>query len=281
MAELVLARRNAVVKRRAKLLKGLAAVPGAPGASAGIVIAEGDSWFDYPFNDILKDLEDNHGYDVESVANRGDRIEDMAYSGGQLDNFTRRIDKVLRNGYMPKAILISGGGNDIAGPELAIMLNHANSSIAGLNEQIVAGVVDARLADAYVTLLTAVTRICEARVGRKIRILLHGYDRPVPDGRGVLGGAWILPGPWLEPGFRHKGYADMPARIELMGCLIDRFNAMLVAISRRPDFKHVEFVDLRETLSAGTDYRRWWANELHPTERGFTAVSAKIAAAIG
>ena len=32
-----------------------------------VLIAEGDSWFDYPFHDVLRILEDHHGYDVESV----------------------------------------------------------------------------------------------------------------------------------------------------------------------------------------------------------------------
>jgi hypothetical protein len=86
-------------------------------ASAGVVIAEGDSWFDYPFHDILSDLEDNYGFDVESVAHRGDTIEDMAYSGGQLDDFSRLVEKVLRIGVLPRAILLSGGGNDVAGDE--------------------------------------------------------------------------------------------------------------------------------------------------------------------
>ena len=49
-----------------------------------MLVAEGDSWFDYPWQDVLRMLEDRHGYDVESVAHKGDRIEDMAYSGGQL-----------------------------------------------------------------------------------------------------------------------------------------------------------------------------------------------------
>ena len=36
--------------------------------TAGVLVAEGDSWFDYPFTDVLSELEDRHGYDVESVA---------------------------------------------------------------------------------------------------------------------------------------------------------------------------------------------------------------------
>lgn len=53
-------------------------------------------------------LEDEHGYDVESVAHKGDRVEDMAYSGGQLEDFARTIEKLLRRSVVPKAILLRG-----------------------------------------------------------------------------------------------------------------------------------------------------------------------------
>src|SRR5713226_4614239 len=35
--------------------------------TAGTLVAEGDSWFDYPFTDVLRLLEDQYAYDVESV----------------------------------------------------------------------------------------------------------------------------------------------------------------------------------------------------------------------
>jgi hypothetical protein len=51
----------------------------AAAASIGVLLAEGDSWFDYPLEDVLSALE-LRGYDVESVAHMGDLIEDMAYA---------------------------------------------------------------------------------------------------------------------------------------------------------------------------------------------------------
>ena len=77
--------------------------------TAGVLVAEGDSWFDYPFNDVLSELEDRFGYDVESVAHKGDPIEDMAYASGQLDGFARLLEKILARGTPLKAILLSGG----------------------------------------------------------------------------------------------------------------------------------------------------------------------------
>jgi hypothetical protein len=294
-ARKVLKRRSAALRRRAAAVRKprgaqramrptavderLRRAVGGP-ATAGVLVAEGDSWFDYPFNDILSLLEDQHGYDVESVAHKGDRVEEMAYGGGQLDALTRRLEKLLRQGIIPRAILLSGGGNDVAGDEFGMLLNHAGSAISGLNDQVVTGVIDQRVRLAYVTILNAVTHVCQARLERTVPILVHGYDYPVPDGRGFLGGWWFLPGPWLEPGFREKGFARLPERITLAKQLIDRFNAQLRAVAALSAFPHVTFVDLRGTLSIGADYRTWWDNELHPTRLGFERVTQRFADAL-
>jgi len=245
-------------------------------SSPNVLIAEGDSWFDYPFHDILRILEDDHGYDVESVSHWGDRVEDMAYAGGQLEEFARLVEKTLRRGTIPKAILLSGGGNDVAGDEFGMLLNHAASGIAGLNESILRGVIDERAMTAYAVIINQISHVCSEVTGQTVPILIHGYDYPVPDGRGFLGGWWILPGPWLEPGFREKGFFELPKRIALAKDLMDRFNEMLKALASAPEFSHVHYINLRGTLSTGRDYKDDWANELHPTAEGFEKVTARF-----
>ncbi|MCC7328376.1 MAG: hypothetical protein IT521_16385 [Burkholderiales bacterium] len=244
--------------------------------SRGVLVAEGDSWFDYPFCDVLQILDDDRGWDIEQVAHRGDSVESMAYDGGQLDDFVRAIERIVRRGEAPHAILISGGGNDVAGDAFAMLLNHRSSPVYGLNPAVVEGVLETRVRVAYTTVISAVTAACEALLGARVPILLHGYDYPVPDGRGVLGGWGPLPGPWLEPGFRDKGYDDLAERVAVARDLIDRFYAMLGAVVATPAFAHVALVDLRNTLStdlARGRYRTWWGNELHPTRRGFAKVA--------
>ncbi len=257
-------------------------------ASMGVLIAEGDSWFDYPWTDVLEELEDRYGYDVESVSHKGDTIEDMAYGSGQLNKFLKKIERLIRRGETPEAILLSGGGNDLAGDEFAILLNHADSAAPGLNDQVVSGLVDERLRFAYVSWVTEVTSLCMDQLGRPLPILVHGYDYSIPDGRGFWGGLGPLPGPWLEPGFREKGYVpedDPDGRFEanrrdIVKELIDRFNTMLEELPGVPGLEHVTHVDLRGTLRTDETYKDWWANELHPTATGFAAVAAKFAAAL-
>jgi hypothetical protein len=253
------------------------------GTSKGVLVAEGDSWFDYPFHDVLKELDDGFGWEVESVAHYGHTVESMAYDGGQLDDFVRAIEKIVRRGQSPHAILLSGGGNDVAGEGFGMLLNHRSSPVHGLDPQVIAGIVGTRVRTAYATILAAVTSACESLVGAKVPIVLHGYDYPVADGRGVLGGWGPLPGPWLAPGFAEKGYDDLAERIRLTRELIDALYAMLGQVVALPAFAHVKVVNLRNVLSTDTTanrYRTWWGNELHPTALGFTTVAAKFDAAL-
>lgn len=241
--------------------------------TSGFLIALGDSWFDYPFHDVLKVLHDRYGYDIESAAHHGDRIEAMAYHGGQLDLFARCLQKGTSQGMEPKAVLLSGGGNDIAGEEFGMLLNSNVSPIRGWNDEIVDGVLGKRIATAYYSLITSINDICECQLKHKLPIIMHGYDYPVPDGRGVFGG-WLFPGPWLKPGFREKGFADLPCNVAFMHNLIDRFNSVLMNVAQD---QKVRYVNLRGTLSTDPNtYRHWWDNELHPTKDGFEAIAAKF-----
>lgn len=252
--------------------------------TAGYLLAVGDSWFDYPIHDVLTKLEDEYGYTVESSAHKGDAVEAMVSRVGQLDKFARCMDKIVAIGAIPKAILISGGGNDIAGDEFGMLINNIDLPIAGWNDQIVAGVIDVRIATAYRMMFASINALCEKDLGRTFPILVHGYDYPVPDGRGFLGGWGPLPGPWLKPGFDEKLFADLTANTEMMVILIDRFNEMLKKLVEEPGFENVRYIDLRKTLSNDPAvYKDWWANELHPTggglfvgSDGFAAIAAKF-----
>lgn len=162
-AEARLARRKDARERRAralaphpaKLALGVtAAAPAAPvmaRETAGFLLAMGDSWFDYPFYDVLKLLEDNYGYDVESTAHRGDPLEAIAY-GGQLDKLGRCFEKVTERGGTPKAVLVSGGGDQRAfhgvGCEFRQCADRGfeKHAVCGSDQQCVSGLVGERTA---------------------------------------------------------------------------------------------------------------------------------------
>jgi len=157
-----------------------------------------------------------------------------------------------------------------------MLLNHRSSPVYGFNPAVLDGVIQTRIRVAYTTVLSAVTAACQSLLGAPVPILLHGYDYPVADGRGFLGGWGPLPGPWFEPGFREKGYDDLAERVAITRDLIDRFYMMLGAVVAMPAFAHVQLVDLRNALSTdlvNDRYKAWWGNELHPTQQGFHKVA--------
>lgn len=240
----------------------------------GWLIAEGDSWFDYPGVDLLNALQQS-AYNVESVARAGDRVEMMAFGRGQLDKFAAAVEKVIGNGHIPKAILLSGGGNDMAGSEFGFLINHAGSPKQGFNDSVVRGVIEERVHDAYVWIIRTITDLCQKSINQKVRIILHGYGYPIPNGEGVLGGWGPLPGPWLRPGFIEKGFNSLAENTDMMHTLIDRFNKMLEGVAS--EFDHVRYVDLRKVLPAT---KNLWENELHPKENGFKLASKEIEKAI-
>ena len=97
----------------------------------------------------MERLEDLHGFRVESVAHAGDLIEDMAYNPAQGAKLLRTLTRLRDDGKTPRAILISGGGNDMVGDGFGTVINHVDSGLPALNAQIVSGLVNERLLYAY------------------------------------------------------------------------------------------------------------------------------------
>lgn len=258
------------------------------------LIAEGDSWFDYPlFQDILEALEDDHNFRIRSSAHHGDTAESMAYEDNQLDN-TRRVFQDLAednsNGSRtPKAVLLSCGGNDVASI-FAVLLNHkkAAPTLPVLNDAIVRGVLDVRVKAAISSLIASMIGFSEAYFHQQIPIVIHGYGFPVPDGRGfpLLG----LSGPWLKPGFAAKGYvsadpqadAELQANANVMQVLIGRFNAVLASIAQHFGglVKHVDLTSVFSNAVAGQAYQSDWRDEMHATKNAYKQAAQLIANSI-
>ena len=255
-------------------------VSGAP--RPGILVGEGDSWLDYPGADVLSVLEDDFDWEVQSVAHHGDNLESMAYDADQLVPFRRVFERIQKRGETPRAILLSGGGNDFAGPELAMLLDHHGSGHGGINSTITTELVQRRMREAWASLLGFTTQLATDMFQGPIRTVLHGYDYAIPDGRGFLFGPF--PGPWLRPSYERKNLGSSTAaglreRTQMTKDLLDQYNGMLASLVEHPDLAHVTYVDLRGTLTA-RDYKDVWANELHPTPRGFRTIAAKLHAAL-
>jgi len=259
---------------------------GAARAKVGqCIVAEGDSWFDYVVQpDLVDHLIDKHDLPIISVAHHGHILMDMVY-GMELDRFSERepgdkqqlkttLDKVEK--FQPKVFLFSGGGNDIAGPELMGFLLPAEEKGPKINWPRLQETIDGTYAQAFRRLHAKVN---EKRPG--IHFVTHGYANPFPDGRSVylIRGLFEVAGPWLKGPFEAMGYSkeidNFPDMVRMMGML----NDMLKRLSQQ--LKNFHYVDLRNAIPTTADnFEDWWDNELHPTQEGFKAGAAELAKTI-
>ena len=244
----------------------------------GLVVAIGDSWFDHPGADVLSSLEDL-GYEVEGIAHSGDTLENLAFNPRLLSDFHRLLTRLKLGGRAPKGILLCGGGNDIAGEEFGVLLNHAASGLSALNPTVLDGVLNRRLKVALAHWIGAVDAVGRGVFGLPLKIVIHGYDYPVPDGRGTTFGGVQARGPALRPAFWLKGHTNLQRNRGVIREVINHLNDMQISLVEELELPNLVHVDLRNTLSAVL-YENDWDNELHPTETGFRALARRIATAI-
>lgn len=250
-------------------------------------VALGDSWFDYlparlfATGDIIDRLNvESSPYNVLRTAVAGDTIENMIWGTGYWSDRwtpqdTRQLPGALKliRQHNAAFFLCSGGGNDTAGTPFANYLNHASSRLPPLRQQQLDWLINDYIGASYDEMIRAV------RVEKPgLPIILHGYDYPVADGRGVvnfpLGYHFI--GPWLRPAFAMKRI-DTQGMINVLAHLIDTFNEMLKKF-HNPS-QGIYHLDLRNTLAKikPGDYKAGWVNELHPTDKGFEKIAQAFA----
>ncbi len=257
------------------------------------LLAQGDSWFDYPpGTDIIDCLHSNHGHQITNIAVAGSTLNDETYGpvpremfglpfgpkqADDPDRITELVHRIQAD--KPQALLLSAGGNDIAGDEFFSFVNNAKSGMSAVNQGVLDGVVNGTFRTAYQYLIETALKAA-ADAGIQMPIFTHGYDYPWPDGRGLISFlAWKV-GPWFDDTFNHKNYPnanpnDLQARHDIVVEFIDSVNTMLAGLAANYPGQ-VFHVDLRGTLKSADD----WANELHPRNPGFKALADRIDAAL-
>jgi lysophospholipase L1-like esterase len=267
-----------------------AALPAVPGHRTFRLLAQGDSWFDYPpGTDIIDCLHAKHGHTIVNIAVAGSTLNDEAYGlvprelfglpfgPLQSDDPSRIAELVRRIGEdKPQALLISAGGNDIAGEPFFSFINNAISSLSPVNQEVLQGVVSSTFKEAYRFIIDNALAAAKDNQITSMPIFIHGYDYPWPDGRGVIAFLGWKVGPWFDPVFNSKNFPnqnadDLKKRHDILATFIDLMNAMQKELAIEYSGK-VFYVDLTNTVGG----EEQWANELHPRNEGFAALAAKI-----
>jgi hypothetical protein len=246
-----------------------------PGEYAG-VLAIGDSWFWYPEFNLLQSLCSNRQlrdeYKIIQVLGfNGARIEEYVAPGRYTKDMAYHLS--FANRHFFKVFLISGAGNDAVAYRLALKPDCSGIErpedcfdFAGLDRLL------GNTSRAMRSLIQQIRSTYPDEAPTERPIFINGYDRPVPDGRGFAPHAHItVTGPWLRPALDAARVKPLlPFRIEVMAFLMGRLDSTFRQFHNPAN--GVTFIDSMGTLSAGDDYKRDWANEIHPTASGFDRI---------
>ena len=215
-----------------------------------------------------------------------------------IDSVVHRLQKLKNDPKKPRAIVMGGGGNDIVQfyesdvkktPLYKMLVQKANTVGTALDGGAMTTFVDRELMNCYADTFDASGKQLQHIVGRLLfatdaPILIHAYDHPHPDGRPFPA---ILPfypqkGPWLKPIFTARGVGDAIS-VQVMRIMIDRLNAMVNQVAKNFAVSHpnrVHHVALNGRLAKeadyAVDYKKYWANELHPTDLGFQILAGEF-----
>ncbi len=238
-----------------------------------VMLAQGDSWFDYPLTGNGLPLVDTDVIaQLRRIGDMPPTILNLAHHGeAAVDEMSltkqERMITVLRDPSnwidgKPDAILFSAGGNDIAGDQFCIFLDFNDGHSPGLNQDRFSKALGA-IEACYLELFALRDRIAPG-----VPIFGHCYDFPIPNGAHPA-----CAGPWLKPSLDFCNWPVAQGRLIVHAALAD-FREMLKRLASDAGNKFF-LVDTQGILADAE-----WANELHPQPAGFAKVARKFADAL-
>lgn len=208
------------------------------------IVAEGDSWFQYPFllDDVIDHLSD--GAAILCLSGAMHLVREMLDQGELVPAVEAQ---------QPDLILLSGGGNDLLGEgRLARVLPDYRPGEPAqwyLRE----GGFAAALDDVMAAWAEQLRRV--RAVAPDTPILAHSYAHAIPAG-----------GRWLGRPMAMLGIADPALQRAIVAAMIDAFHERLSALVASVGKAAV--ADCRGVVAD-----RLWDDELHPTSDGYAAVA--------
>ncbi|MGD2035995.1 MAG: hypothetical protein PVF73_13110 [Bacteroidales bacterium] len=247
-----------------------------------IILAEGDSWFEYPLfiTDIIDHLNRSRKkYAINSLAYGGDWIANILYEQEYIEKLSL---------LSPDVFLISGGGNDIVGGYRMAQLIHRRKEVpaiieadldsnegkikfAGicLNKDFFALMKLFKLQ--YKLLFTSIEK--ETEKFKNLKVITQGYDYAIPSSKIGFGIARPLinkltgNGEWLQTPLLLRGYLNQKEQAAVVYGMIHYFNEMLIEVGG--NYKNVYHIDSRGAVTG-----KGWYDELHPRSVEFRRIAS-------
>lgn len=266
-----------------------------------IILAEGDSWFNYPLilTDIIDRISMDEDFALYSLASGGDWFLNMLTGREYVEELS-----LLH----PHVFLISGGGNDLVGSRrlaaivepacckefeeskwASLLVNNANREHVSFRENDFNEGVQYLSKDFFALLMFfhlqyyfLIKGIAKGGNGKPpkfigMRIITQGYDYAIPSyakGVGLNPLNWYIPvirqflghGSWLKTPLQMRGIRDVAIQKKIIYAMIYLFNEMMIEIGII--FKDAEgrspvfHIDSRESVGDNG-----WVDELHAKPR--------------
>lgn len=230
-----------------------------------VLLSEGDSWLSY--SNIIGRLDEvgnsQRAWSLLRLENAGDEILTIM-SGAQRSKLRGYLSR-----WQLDAMLFSGGGNDIIGPDLLPLLRRFEDGM-GAEDLVSFSRFERRLRqiqDCYRELLDMLSD-----AEQEAKVFVNSYDYAVPSDRSVkLFGIVNVTGPWMLPAFADRGIPEELHR-DVIRLLVDGFCAAVDAVAAESRGAGRLFrVETRETLGAGD-----WKDEIHPNNAGARKIADKF-----
>lgn len=223
------------------------------------IIADGDSWFDFPRwlftgGGVIDHLEPLLGTKIRNLAKAGDATRQMLSLGER-----QTLEQELKGADI---LLFSGGGNDVAGKQFVTILNQNR------NNDVLHSICWERL-DAVLDMTMAMyddLRDMRDEVAPECVIVTHEYDFAIPRDRGIL---WF--GPWIKPGLDYCGWTNPRDQRVIVKLILNALGKRLRDWGI-PGHIHVH--------TQGTLGPHDWHDEMHPNRAGFRKIARKFKVAL-
>ena len=241
----------------------------ATGYDGPVILAEGDSWFEYPMSeDLLVPLGEK--YAIFSLAKAGNSFTEVA----DQDELFPTLDNPPP-GREFHIVMLSLGGNEVMG--------HIEDFV---HDNDPARPDENYLLPSFAPMLEGVRDRFDAIVRRIVEsgpqhVILHGYDYPDPrfprePGEPLNGAQWIGP-----PLMHERRIGQVTTWRAIANRMVEDFNTMLAVVAARPRYQgRVHAVRLLGTIGKRNKNQSadpsLWVDEIHGTDEGFRRLARKF-----